>query len=573
MRGWSLAVNASPSSLRVLIVGGYGIFGGRLAELLSDEPRLTLIIAGRSLAKAEFFCASRPVRARMSPAEFDRNKPLQPQLQALKPDIVVDASGPFQAYGRRPYSLIEAAIAEGADYLDFSDGAGFVRGVSSLDAAARARGVTVLSGVSSFPVLTAAVVRHLAGAFSRIDTIRAGIAPSPHAIVGENVLRAIAGYAGQAVPARRRGQTLLVHPLTETCRFTIAPPGRLPLSSTLFSLVDVPDLLLLAEPWPGTRSVWVGAGPRPEILHRCLIGLSLLVRWKLVPSLTSLAGLFLRVNQVLRWGAHRGGMFVEVSGSGLHGERLTRSWHLTAEGDDGPYIPAMAIEALIRQRLEGRKPEPGARPATSALSLADYDRVFATRRFAHGTREVTAEARLPLYARVLGSAYRELPPAIRALHGHRANHAVSGRASVERGAGLLSRLVGALVGFPAAGADVPVRVSFEIERGREIWTRDFAGRRFRSVQSAGRGRNAYLVDERFGPFSFGLALLVEDSRLRLVVRNWRFLGLPLPRFLAPSGDSFENAEDGRFNFHVEIAHPLIGLIVRYRGWLVPDPRN
>ncbi|MDZ5454007.1 DUF4166 domain-containing protein [Labrys sedimenti] len=566
-------MTASTSSLRVLIVGGYGIFGGRLAELLADEPRLTLIIAGRSLAKAELFCASRPVRARLFPAEFDRNQPLQPQLQALKPDIVVDASGPFQSYGKQPYRLVEAAIAHGADYFDFSDGAAFVQGVTRLDAAARERGVAILSGVSSFPVLTAAVVRHLAGAFARIDTIRAGIAPSPHAVVGENVLRAIAGYAGQAVPARRQGQTLLVHPLTETRRFTIAPPGKLPLPNTLFSLVEVPDLLLLAGLWPGVRSVWVGAGPRPEILHRCLIGLSLLVRWKMLPSLAPLAGLFLRVNRILRWGPHRGGMIVEVEGAGQRGERLVRSWHLSAEGDDGPYIPAMAIEALIRQRLEGIRPEPGARPATGALTLGDYDRVFTGRPFAHGTREVTAEASQPLYPGILGSAYASLPPAIHALHRHETSHAASGRASVERGKGLLSRLVGALVGFPEAGADVPVRVSFEIENKREVWTREFAGRRFRSVQTAGRGRNACLVDERFGPFSFGLALLAEDGRLKLVIRNWRFLGLRLPRFLAPSGDSFESAEDGRFNFHVEIAHPLLGLIVRYKGWLVAETRR
>lgn len=566
-------MTASPSSLRVLIVGGYGIFGGRLAELLADEPRLTLIIAGRSLAKAEFFCASRPVRARLFPAEFDRDRPLEPQLQALKPDIVVDASGPFQGYGKQPYRLVEATIAHGADYFDFSDGAAFVRGIASLDAAARQRGVAILSGVSSFPVLTAAIVRHLAGAFSRIDIIRAGIAPSPHAVVGENVLKAIAGYAGQAVPARRQGQTLLVHPLTETRRFTIAPPGKLPLPNTLFSLVEVPDLLLLSDLWPSVRSVWVGAGPRPEILHRCLIGLSLLVRWKMLPSLAPLAGLFHRVNRILRWGAHRGGMIVEVEGAGHRGERLVRSWHLNAEGDDGPYIPAMAIEALIRQRLEGIRPEPGARPATGALALADYDRVFDGRPFAHGTREVTAEASLPLYPGILGSAYASLPPAIQALHRHETSHAVAGRASVERGKGLLSRLVGALVGFPQAGADIPVRVSFEIQNKREVWTRNFAGRRFRSVQTAGRGRNAGLVDERFGPFSFGLALLAEDGRLTLVVRNWRFLGLRLPRFLAPSGDSFESAEDGRFNFHVEIAHPLFGLIVRYKGWLVAEPRS
>ena len=50
-------VSAGPV-LRILIVGGYGVFGGRLAQLLADEPRLCLIIAGRSLAKAEAFCAS-----------------------------------------------------------------------------------------------------------------------------------------------------------------------------------------------------------------------------------------------------------------------------------------------------------------------------------------------------------------------------------------------------------------------------------------------------------------------------------------------------------------------------------
>jgi hypothetical protein len=43
--------------------------------------------------------------------------------------------------------------------------------------------------------------------------------------------------------------------------------------------------------------------------------------------------------------------------------------------------------------------------------------------------------------------------------------------------------------------------------------------------------------------------------------------LPLPRFLAPTGNTFERAEDGRFHFHVEIGFPWTGLIVRYRGWL------
>jgi hypothetical protein len=66
-----------------------------------------------------------------------------------------------------------------------------------------------------------------------------------------------------------------------------------------------------------------------------------------------------------------------------------------------------------------------------------------------------------------------------------------------------------------------------------------------------------------------MALLCESERLRFVVRRWCVWGVPLPRALAPRGDSYEFAEAGRFHFHVEIAHPFTGLIVRYRGWLVP----
>lgn len=38
-------------------------------------------------------------------------------------------------------------------------------------------------------------------------------------------------------------------------------------------------------------------------------------------------------------------------------------------------------------------------------------------------------------------------------------------------------------------------------------------------------------------------------------------------WLCPRTDSYEQSEDGKFRFHVEISHPLAGLIVRYRGWL------
>jgi len=556
--------------LRVLIVGGYGSFGGRLVQLLEDEPRLTLIVAGRSLARARAWCAGRAgTQAELVAAPFDRNDDTEAQLAALTPDILVDASGPFQAYGERPYRVIEACLARGVNYLDLADGSDFVAGVGAFDAAARAAGLYVLLGVSSFPVLTAAVVRRLSRGMASIDSVRGGIAPSPYAGVGENVIRAIAGYAGQAASMWRDGLAAIGHPLTEQMRYTIAPPGRLPLRSTLFSLVDVPDLRALAELWPDVRTVWMGAGPVPEVLHRVLIALAWLVRVGILRTLSPLAPLMKAATDRLRWGEHRGGMFVEVEGAGPDGASVKRSWHLLAEGDDGPLIPSMAAEALIRRALAGRPPSTGARAAVRELELEDYERLFAHRALFTGVRDDAPAAVPCLYAQILGGAWDRLPAKIRAMHDFGDVAVAEGRGSVERGRGVLARLVGLVMGFPKASADTPVRVRFTVTKGVETWTRRFGEDSFSSRQFAGGGRSDRLVCERFGPLTFAMALVVEGDRLSLDLRRWSLFGVSMPMSLCPRCEAYEVVEAGRFRFHVELSHPWMGPIIRYRGWLAP----
>jgi uncharacterized protein DUF4166/saccharopine dehydrogenase-like protein len=558
------------TGFKVLILGGYGTFGGRLAQLLADETRLTLVITGRSLTKAQAFCASLRPAATVLPATFDRDGDVERQLRELAPDIVVDASGPFQSYGADPYRVVRAALALGIRYLDLADGSDFVEGIVQFDAQARAGGIFVLAGVSSFPVLTAAVVRELAKDMARVDAVTGGIAPSPYANVGVNVIRAIASYGGKPVSLMRAGRKAIAYALIDSRRYTIAPPGRLPLRPIRFSLVDVPDLQVLPRLWPDLRSVWMGAGPVPDILHRALTALAWLVRLKLLPSLSPFAGLMYRTINLLSWGEHRGGMFVVVEGAGRDGERIERSWHLLAEGEDGPLIPSMAAEAIIRHCLAGRPPAAGARSAATDLELADYEPLFARRRISTGCRQSPrAGERIPLYRRVLGDAWKSLPPPWQAMHDLDTELTAEGVAEVERGDGVLARLAALVVGFPRAGKDIPLTVSFRREGRREQWRRTFADHSFTSTQEQGRGRFERLLCERFGPINFGMALVCEAGRMRLVIRCWTLFGIPMPLALAPRSDAYEFAEEGRFHFHVEIGHPLTGLIVRYRGWLVP----
>ena len=550
--------------MKILILGGYGVFGGRLVQLLADLPQLELLVAGRTLAAAQAFCADYRGDARVRPLRVDRQE-LAPTLLAEQPDLVVDASGPFQEYGSQRYAAIEACIAAGIDYLDFADAADFVFGVSQFDAQARAAGVYVLSGVSSFPVLTAAVLRVMA---TRMDivSVEGGIAPSPYAGIGLNVMRAVVGYAGSPVKLRRGGRDGHGVGLAESRRFTVAVPGRIPLRNLHFSLVDVPDLQVLPPEHPTLTDIWIGAGPVPEILHRILNLLAKARQHLRLPSLEPCSRLFYTVLNLMKFGEHRGGMIVRALGV-RDGAPVQQSWHLLAEADDGPYIPSMAIEALIRKQLAGERPAPGARPATHALELTDYDQVFAGRTIHTGFRQDMPGA--SLYQRVLGDAFAKLPPAVQALHAPGAARCWQGRALVQRGSGLLSRLLGVVFGFPAAGEQVPVSVAFAPEAGGERWTRTFAGRRFSSLQTEGRGRNEALLVERFGAVSVALAVVVEGGRLQLVPRRWSLLGIPLPRALLPGDDSFEYEVDGRFVFDVEIGAPLVGRIVHYRGTLEP----
>lgn len=563
--------------MKLLILGGYGTFGGRLAELLCEEPALSLVIAGRSQSKAARFCSALAPGARREAIALDRNENLEEHLRELKPDILIDASGPFQTYGNDhygddPYGVVRAAINAGVHYLDLADGSEFVRGIAQFDDVARQKGLAVLSGVSSFPVLTAAAVRQLEPGMQHIDSISGGIAPSPFAGYGLNVIRAIAGYAGKPMPLRRNGRTDVGYPLTEMRSYTVAPPGIIPLNPIEFSLIDVPDLQLLTDLWPEVGSVWMGAGPVPGFLHRFLRLLARAVRRGLISSLAPLAPVMYHMVNALRWGEDRGGMFVEIDGANVDGERERRSWHLVAEGKGGPYIPAMAIEVIVRKWLAGLCPTPGARAATQELELDDYRPLFNRREIYMGQRRTAAAHGRGIYRSVLGAAFELLPPSLQALHSERPLQLASGRASIERGRGWLARLTAGLIGLPKASADVPVTVTFERTDSQEKWTRNFDGQIFSSRLFEGSNRFAGLLCERFGPFVFAMAPVIDEQRMSLVVRRWSFLGIALPLTLAPRGATFEEDRSGRFHFHVEIAFVLIGLIIRYEGYLDPDEK-
>ena len=552
--------------IKVLIVGGYGTFGGRLVDLLQDRQDLILIVGGRRLEAANAFCSTRAgkAKAELVPLQVDRNRAAA-TLITHKPDIVVDASGPFQVYGDDHYGLVKACIAQGCHYLDLADGADFVLGISTLDEAAKKAKVFVLSGMSSFPVLTAAVGRVLAKDLDEVHSIQAGIAPSPYAGVGFNVIQAIASYAGRGVDVLVDGRWQKRAGFYDSRRMQVAVPGFAPLKPVRFALAEVPDLKVLAHIWPSAKTVWMGAGPTPAFLHRLLWLAAGLVKLGLLKSLLFLAPLMSFVINTVRWGEHRGGLVFEMAG--IKSGKLKRlSWHLLAEGDGGPLIPSMAVAAMITKYAEGFRPQSGSRSGHDDLQLADYQKWFDRFGIATGRREESVGR--SIYEEILGEAYGRLDKPLQDFHRESVSFSMQGKADITNGKGPLAWLVRSVFGFPAAHQGCRLKVNIGITQKGEGWERHFNGKRMYSFQELGRGRDAGLIVERFGAVSVGLAVVENAGHLELIPRSWKFLGLPMPKFLLPSGRIFEHGTNGQLNFNVEIALPLVGQVVTYKGWLM-----
>jgi hypothetical protein len=170
---------------------------------------------------------------------------------------------------------------------------------------------------------------------------------------------------------------------------------------------------------------------------------------------------------------------------------------------------------------------------------------------------------------VLGRRYDVMPEPLRVLHDMNNGDAV-GRAEIDGAATPLGRIVAKLFGFPPSGSDVATVVRFATRDGRETWQRDFAGRRFKSVQHMGSGRWAGLLVERFGAVAFAMEVPVSAAGLDLQIVGGSVLGIRLPKILFPIIAAGERIDaQGRFRFEVEIGLRLVGRLVRYRGWLAP----
>lgn len=341
--------------MRIVILGGAGNFGARIVRALQADERIEIVVASR--------------RSPEAPIDIDAPD-LATRLRDLAPALVIHCIGPFQG---QDYRVAQAALEAGAHYIDLADGRAFVAGFEeALATQAQRAGRAAISGASTLPALSSAVVDELKTGLESLESIEVVIAPGQRAPRGRATLEAVFSYLGRPFPVWQRSRWREVTGWMDLRRVPLSIGPR------WAAACDVPDLALFPVRYGPLETARFHAALEFGVEHFALwmlaalrrAGLPLPVeRWAL--ALDRCAG------WLDRWGGEEGGMLVSIVGHTAAGTRIRRSWQLRTAAERGPEIPTFAAILLAQRLARGEALPTGARACMGLLTLADFAPLFA----------------------------------------------------------------------------------------------------------------------------------------------------------------------------------------------------
>ncbi|MCS3471587.1 hypothetical protein M2401_005351 [Pseudomonas sp. JUb42] len=353
-------------AFRVLVVGGYGNFGSIVCRHLIAMSGIELVISGRD---------PRKLQAKVDELRASSGKPCESwcgnamgaefksALGALDIQWVIHTGGPFQG---QSYAVAENCIEAGVNYCDLADCRIFVSGIAALDVRAREAGVAILSGCSSVPTLSSALIDQQRHRFQRIDSIEHGISSSAK-MPGLSTIEGVLAYAGKPIRQLKDGQ---VHEVSGWQGLKLRKMPQL--GTRLLANVDVPDLDIFAARY-GAHTLGFQAGAGLKLAGIANFLLAQAVKIGLVRDHAPWAARLHRCGLLFE-GLDDGksAMFIDVHGIGTDGKSLSMTVQLTAKNGKGPEIPSCAAVALAAKLAGGYLPEPGARPCVGEITVEEY---------------------------------------------------------------------------------------------------------------------------------------------------------------------------------------------------------
>jgi hypothetical protein len=347
---------------RVLVIGGYGNFGSYIARALAADPNISLLIGGRSRAKAAAFAASLKASNPASGFAIDIDGDIEAQLRKIGPNIVIHTTGPFQTQDHR---VAHAAVVVGAHYLDLADAREFVATIGELDKLAKEVGVAVIAGASSVPCLTAAFIDRYGPRFAKLTGATYGIAAAQATNRGLGTAAAILSYVGKPFMILAAGRPKRVFGW-QGIRAVRYPE----LGLRLFGYCDIPDLQLFPERYRDLLDLEFVAGHEVKLLHIGTWLLSWIVRFGFAKSLATHAEALLKLSFLFDpLGSDKSGFHMFLRGIDRDGRPAEIRVFMIARQMHGPNIPCLPAIILTRRIAAGEGVYSGARPCLGLIGL------------------------------------------------------------------------------------------------------------------------------------------------------------------------------------------------------------
>ncbi|MDW9146806.1 saccharopine dehydrogenase NADP-binding domain-containing protein [Legionella pneumophila] len=349
---------------KILVLGGYGHFGKKIAEALIIEG-IPVILVGRNHEKMISFQTELANKYPSSEVEcfvFDIFKSLDKHLKQLQPKIVINTCGPFQD---QDYQIAMACINNHSHYLDLADARDFVRDISMLNDKAVQHNVAVISGASSVPALTSAVIEEYKPFFSKLNGLEFGINSAQQTPGGLATTEAILSYTGKEIP-KFSGARGKIFGWQDLHRVKLPECGKRWMSNC-----SIPDLDLF-PPKYGFKSIQFSGGVESGFLHLGLWVISWLIRAGLPVSLKNHANVFYRISKFFdRFGSDAGGMYIFINGMDFQNRHKTVKWYIIAKKNHGQFIPTIPAIVLAKKIYNNQYSTPGAQPCVGLVTLKE----------------------------------------------------------------------------------------------------------------------------------------------------------------------------------------------------------
>jgi hypothetical protein len=287
-------------------------------------------------------------------------------LYSRRLDLVVHLAGPFQG---QDYAVAKACLQAGVPYIDMADGREFVTKFTSLDAVAHAKGIPLITGASTVPGLSSAIIDGMIGHFSQLQAIDYGICAGVKTGLGLATLQAVLSYCGKPYRVLKDARPVTIYGLGRPRHHDFPSP----VNRRYVVDCDIPDHDLFPACYTALRQMDFGSCIDMPGLPRMLSLMSACVRKGWIEDWNFLSAIIRPCLKAVKFlGSSHSGFFMRLEGEDRRGNPKKMLFEILARDESGLEIPVTPVILLVKKMLRGEALPAGAYPCMGLFSLAEF---------------------------------------------------------------------------------------------------------------------------------------------------------------------------------------------------------